>query len=793
MASLRPNSARGGESAKPSKLHGEASYALMDCEVAARRGRCMLALGGMVCRAVILLLPGFLLMPGFVLAGAPQQARVPARRGLVQLEAKQQRKVGNIFYGDGDVDIHYLAIRLRADHAQYNAETGEARATGHVRFDTETQSLEGDDARYNLRTGQGTFQHVQGTVRAVRLSNRNVLVSQNPFIFYAREVRRLDEKTYEIRAAWVTVCPPDKPIWKFYTPRATIYIEKSARLRNASFRLFGVPILYLPVASVPLGKRLRQSGFLTPEVGNSTNKGFILGEAFYWAPVSWFDATLNPQLFSRRGPAFTADARAKPSDNFSASYHFFGVDDRGLPGSGGVRVPRGGHESHFTLDALLPEGWRAVADVNTLTSLTFRLAFASTYAQAIDAEVKSTAFLTNNFHGFSLNFAGNSYKNYFSISPEMSAVLRAAPEVRLNSVDIAPWRWPVYLGIDTYVDGASRKDRLITTGALVQRTEIAPRVTIPLHWGPWLGVTTTFLGRLTRYGAQEVAGNVVNQSLLRNTAELTVDLRPASLAKIFEAKSSRWKHVIEPDVVYRYVTGVNQFGNILRFDEKDTLTDTNEVEYSLTQRLYRRTDAGTDEVVSWRVAQKYYFDPTFGGALVPGQRNVFQAVDSLSPFAFADTFRRFSPVVSDLNVSPGSRYELDLHTDYDTTKSQLLALGTLVKFKPTDEIALAVAYFVTHGSNTLQPRSNQVRLQVGYGEVNRKGANLVTGLSYDFLQNSIESQYVVASYNGSCCGLAFEYRRIALGTVRSENQFRVALLIANIGTVGNIRQQEKIF
>ena len=52
---------------------------------------------------------------------------------------------------------------------------------------------------------------------------------------------------------------------------------------------------------------------------------------------------------------------------------------------------------------------------------------------------------------------------------------------------------------------------------------------------------------------------------------------------------------------------------------------------------------------------------------------------------------------------------------------------------------------------------------------------------------------VQISYNGSCCGLALEYRRIALGQVRTDNQFRVAFIIANIGTFGNLRRQERIF
>jgi len=752
-------------------------------------------------RVATLVLAAVLFAAFAVQAGTPQQARVPARRGTVQLEAQQQRKQGSTFYADGDVDIRYGTMRLRADHAQYNAETGEARVKGNVRFDNDSQSLEAGDGEYNMRTGQGSFRNVHGAVKAVRLSNRNVLVSQNPFLFSAREIRRVNEQTYEIYSAWVTVCPVDKPVWKFYTSRASIRIDKSAKLRRANFRLLGVPILYLPYASVPVGRRLRQSGFMVPEIGQSTLKGFVIGDAFYWAPVSWFDSTTNVEVFSRRGPALVADLRAKPADDFSAAYHFFGVDDRGLPGANGVRMPQGGHESHFTLDAELPKGWRAVADVNTLSTLTFRLAFSPTYAEAVNGEVASTAFLTNNFQGFSLSFAGNGYKNYFGTPPpttdntlpQPSVVLRTAPEARFSSVDQAPWKWPVYLGIDAYADGVNRKDPNLTTPALVQRTAIAPRVTVPLRWGPWLGVTSTFAARVTRYGAQQSGGAVVVDSLVQKTAELTVDLRPPSLDRIYGGGDSRWKHVIEPEVTYRYVTGINNFAGILRFDENDTLTDTNEVEYSITQRLFHGTSNGSEEVFSWRVAQKYYSDPTFGGALVPGQRNVFQAVDSLSTFAFADGARRFSPVTSELRWTPRGPYEVQLLQDYDTLKNQLLANGALIKLKPYRESFVTMSYFLTHGDSVLQPRSNQIRFQAGFGEVNRPGFNVNTGMSYDFLNHFAQNQTVLASYNGSCCGIAFEYRRLALGTVRIENQFRVALLIANIGTFGNVRRQEKFY
>jgi len=34
------------------------------------------------------------------------------------------------------------------------------------------------------------------------------------------------------------------------------------------------------------------------------------------------------------------------------------------------------------------------------------------------------------------------------------------------------------------------------------------------------------------------------------------------------------------------------------------------------------------------ITQRYYFDPTFGGALVPGQRNVLTATEDLTGIAF---------------------------------------------------------------------------------------------------------------------------------------------------------------
>ncbi len=747
-----------------------------------------------------------------VLRAAPRpQQRLSAGQGIVKLEADQQRQVGKKFFADGNVDIVYRDFRLRADHVEFDDETKVAIARGHVQFDRDEQHLDADTATFELRTGHGVFHNVHGSFKTQRRPNINLLVSSNPLLFYAVEVERVDERVYKIRDAWLTVCPPDRPTWKFFTPRATIVIQHEVHLERASFRLFSVPIVYLPYATLPAGRRLRQSGFMTPEVGDSSVKGYFVGDSYYWAPTEWMDSTIGAQLMTLRGWSQNASFRARPDANVRFDASYYGVSDRGIV-QNGVRVTQGGHEAHFGLDAFLPGGWRVVADLNELTSLTFRLAFAETFAQAVNSEVRNTAFLTNTFRGFTISFAALSYKNFLSTNdittgtPETSVVLRTAPEARFMSYDQAPWqKLPIYFSFDLFADGVHRADNVspsFQTPAIVQRTEFAPSVTMPLHWGPWLSVIPTFTLRSTRYGAQLVNGVLENQPFVRTTEEFSLDLRPPSLAREWGDSNTKWKHSIEPDITYRYVNGVNDYGRFLRYDEDETLTDTSEVEYSLTQRLFRKQgDGDAQDLVTWRISQKYFLDPTFGGALVPGQRNVFQTLDALTPFAFADQARRFSPIISDLRITPGGPYDAQLRVDYDPQRGQITGIGTLLKLKPFRESFLTLADFSTinipptspSNPNIFQPRSNQVRALVGYGDLNRRGWNTAFGMSYDVTQRVFQNQLAQLSYNGSCCGIGFEYRRLTLGNVRSENQYRLVLLIANIGSVGNVRRQDKIF
>jgi LPS-assembly protein len=774
----------------------------------------------------------------FVLRAAAAQEAIspaPATQTTVRLEAEQQRKEGDTYFADSKVEIQYKNFTLRADHVQYNTKTYNASASGHVVFDVDTQHLTADSAQFNVQTGAGSFEHVRGEVRVMHPPNANLLVSPNPLTFDAKEVRRLDPRTYSIDEAWLTVCEPDNPSWKFSTSHATLDVDRSVAMLNANFRLFRIPLFYFPYASVPAGRRLRKSGFLIPEFADTSVKGFVFGDAYYWAPRDWGDTSLGLAYLSKRGWQQNFDLRAKPWENVSISARYFGVIDRGLPApvldaqgnpvlnSAGVPestlVSQGGHSDQLKVDAQLPDGWRGVASVNQLTSLIFQLAFAPTFGEAVNSEVRNAGFLTNNYRGFSVDFAATSYKNFINAQPQVSADVRSAPEARFSSVDQAPWkRLPIYFGFDMFAGAAHRDyENLVTnsttgvqtvvpgidTPEFVERSEVAPRVVIPLRLGSWLGATTSFTARATSYGGELVGSAFQGLLTHRTTEEVNVDLRPPVLDRVWETKSGKWKHTIEPEIEYNYVRGVHDFAQFVLFDEDETLTDTNDFVYSITQRLFHRHgDAPADDVVTWKIMQAYYFDPTFGGALVPDSRNVFQALDIITPFAFADEPRRFSPIDSDLIITPGGRYDAEIRFDLDTLRHRISTAEALLKIRATDNVNFSVAEFSVDNTAVealppnnaiLQPAANQFRVQAGYGESYRRGWSVGGGVGYDIKQNILQNDFVEISYNGSCCGISFEYRRLSLGQIRTENQFRVSLNIANIGTFGNLRREEKLF
>src|SRR6202158_3328874 len=73
-----------------------------------------------------------------------QQVRLPCGKGqYAELSSGgPQTRKGDLFIADKNVDLKYAAMRLRADHLEYNDATRDSLARGHVQFDYENQHFE---------------------------------------------------------------------------------------------------------------------------------------------------------------------------------------------------------------------------------------------------------------------------------------------------------------------------------------------------------------------------------------------------------------------------------------------------------------------------------------------------------------------------------------------------------------------------------------------------------------------------------------------------------------------------
>ena len=761
----------------------------------------------------------FLILTGAITASGRQPrttSRVPAAnsQGMLTIHADSQEKEKDVSHLRGHVVVTYQDMKVTADDATYDATSGEITARGHIVFTDPMAHLEATEAHYNVRTKKGWFLDSKGYLHArVRVRPR-VLHTENPFYIRAARVERLSETNYMIIRGHITTCENACKGWEISARKAKVRAGDKVVSRDAVFHLLDIPVFYSPFLINSIAKTPRRTGFLLPHFGNSSQKGFIFGDGFFWAINPSADLLLGVENYSVRGVGTRGQFRAAPSADSNISINYFGVNDKG---SGALRQVRAAGESVNVTGSAdnLGDGFRGVVDVDFVNSLAFRETWSSNFSEAVNSEARQTGFITKNFDVYSFNVYVSRYQDFLSAQQKIgnSVTIETLPSFSFSGIDKQVSNTPLFFSFDTSATGVSRTEPGFETPDLSERLDVHP--TVALRSKPFWGfhLMPTFGAEVTRYGTSlKPDGSSVNRVL----GEFSIDLRPPSLEKIFSKTlyGYRFKHVIEPDIQYRLVraTDPQNIQDIVLFDQTDLLTETNEIEYSLTNSIMtsKASDSGdtpqAHDLISWRVAQKYYFDPNFGGALVPGVNNTFESTLSLTGFAYAQG-RRFSPVSSVLKFSPFSNYDTELRTDISASGGGVLDAGItsnlhrgiwgveLTDFfvNRTSELAMVTPSPPATSQFAEVPSYNLLRTLVTLGNTNRRGLSGAFGVDYNFTQHIAAQLVSQASYNFGCVALDFEYRRFDLGPLRRENQFRIALSLGNVGTFGNLKPGQRLY
>lgn len=721
-------------------------------------------------------------------------------------------------HGGAELETHTQL--LKADDLDYNEETGEVLANGNVylqNFDGGDE-LWADRAEYNVDSETGTFYNVRGLSPVEAPRRLGILPSSNPYYFQGKWAEKRENK-YILHHGFITNCDRPEPTWTVRGPLFDIIPRDRAIARNATFhvrflamgrvpggdgsgkavyRVRYLPLFFTPYYYKSLKKLPRRSGFLTPSIGNSSRRGRMLGGGYFWAINRSYDALYQSQYFSTRGFAHHLDLRGKPNQRTEFSAMLYGVNDKGLPIYGvdekGNKVltgrdKQGGVLANIRARSELGLGFYARTEINYLSSLIFRQAFTDTYTEAIGSEVHSIGFVGKDWSNYGLTFTVQRIENFQSNQPDDTIVIRKLPETVFSSRERRFFeKIPIWVSWDSSAGLLRRTQPAFQTRQLLERIDAYPRVSSFLHWKGF-SVAPSFALRETHYGESRIGDDIIGQNIRRSAREFALDFSMPSVARVF---SNRLKHVIETRATYRYVTGVDNFDELIRFDTTDLFSNTNEIEIALTNRLYaKRANGEVNEILSWDLRQKRYFDPSFGGAIVEGQRNVLWSSISLTPYAFLDGRRRYSPVVSTLRASPRPGFGVEWRSDFDPLRRTVVnnTISAFTSFGP---------YLVMLGHDTvrkvpgLSPSSNQFNGQFRVGNDTRRGWNAAFSWIYDFREGVMRNAVTQVTYNTECCGVSFQYHRYS-GPLRAENQFRVSFAVANIATFGTLKRQDRLF
>jgi LPS-assembly protein len=489
----------------------------------------------------------------------------------------------------GPVKVRQGDRTLLANEAHYDSATQAFDVSGDVSFRSPGMRLAGESAVWNA-DGGGRFVKAEFELPA------------RPARGHAESIVLAPDGKLELGRVEYTACPAGRPDWLLRARR--IDIDQAAQQgvgRSVELDFKGVPILYLPIISFPVGDA-RKSGFLFPSFGTSNRNGFEFGVPYYWNLAPNYDATLTPGYLSKRGATLGTELRFLTEGS------------------------RGEFLSDWVPSDASAQRDRSYLRFTERSDLTARLRFDTNLAQASDSN----------------------YFSDFGLGPEGTSVTYLQRVARLTYLD-AHWR---AIGL---VEQFQTIDQ--TVAAADRPYTRAPQLQVRGRWtegsGPGfeVGAEAVDFVRDTgveglRYGLAPMAsyawrtpgayfvpalGYRALAYTLRN-APAGVDDAPSVSAPVatldtgltFERDAGHRIQTLEPRVVYTYIpyrdqsalpvfdTGLPDLNLIQLFRTEryvggDRIGDANQLAMGATTRLVD-TDSGR-QLLSATLGQIYYFTP----------------------------------------------------------------------------------------------------------------------------------------------------------------------------------------
>lgn len=485
-----------------------------------------------------------------------------------------------------------ILTTIKADWIVYDVARSSIKARGHIFVRIGPDTLTAETARLDLNTETGTF------------TNATIVRQAKNLHLEGRVIEKTGNLTYHIEDGWVITCKlknHEAPPWSFAAADARITDNGYAFLKDTTFRIKGVPVLYSPYMILPI-KHSRQTGFLFPSFSMSNRDGFGLNLPLFVNLSPSSDITLYPEYMAKRGLMAGAEFRyvrdRSSMGDFMVNYLHDGLSD---PSE--TDYYRDGNYTHTNKDRYWLRGkvdqnfgaWTTRLDLDVVSDRDYLTEFTSgltgfTVSNQNFAEVfgRSLQNKTTDERKNTLRVL-RSWKN-MSLQGELLGI----NDVRATRADPTPlWKLPSlnFTGLlpvaGSSVDfdwDADYVNFWRESGVGANRIDLFPRLSMPLPLGDYLESTATVGVRDTAYLIHEYGQGNRNGSGTKN--RFLVDLKVGvgtTMIRDFNVhlhNVSSLSHTLRPYVNYHYIPDVDQT-DLPQFDNIDNIAGQSLVTYGL--------------------------------------------------------------------------------------------------------------------------------------------------------------------------------------------------------------------
>ena len=691
----------------------------------------------------------------------------------------QEQPSPDVWVGSGYVDIRFKDTRLQADKITLYLLTNDVVAEGNVVFGLPGQQVTGQRAEINIETGLGTLWESTG------FFSPGIYVTARELEYYQTNWVRTTQATF-------TSCDQPTPDWSFKVKKSRLHLENYAFLTYPRFKIKKATVLPLPYLVWPI-KTERSTGFLFPSIGMSQSRGFHAGINFFWAINDSADVNMRYDYYTKWGHGVGAIARYYVGPYGSGFFDGYMLQDD-------IENKTRWKIDYTHIQDLLYD-WRVGANVDLNSDFDFNREYSSDFATFSKRSTFAEFYASRSWSQYSLNAVAQTRETSYLTGDQSSVENRELPSIDFEGRKQRLWGSPVYLEFDSSFGNLYIND--YRNERTFNRLDLSPILSVPIKKIPWLKVNPEIGYRYTLYdhqvpvdekGKPDQSADLLKDRLTRKYFFSSVEFVGPSFSRIFETPrnfySPKFKHLIEPQFSYNFISTVDNASSVPYYDYGDTVLEVNEVQYGLVNRIFSKrkvTDEGqavSHEFFTLGISQKYSLDPdlatSYGRRFNPRTGNFVEDPDLV---------KRTSPLNIRIKLAPTRMYSLQYDFQYDTD------LSMVVERRASLRLRKPKAYFASISYNEDPIYERRTMMGAVGVELFDERIRAEAATQYDFDNQYFPREQYRFVYFGQCYSFQIEYLNYsydpgdALGTGYSDRRIEASLTLTHIGDIFRFRDR----